>query len=90
MFSNVWSYFVIISICLGALAIRRLVTGAGRAGDPFMIVGSVCIACAGVIALVFDLTPVPKIATFVLAIAGGVAFLNMLIRDSRQKKSLGK
>lgn len=45
---------------------------------------------AGVIALATELTPVSKIAAFLLTVAGGVAFLNVFICDFRDKKSLCK
>ena len=86
MSSNVWVFVIITFIFLGARAVRRLVTGAETAGDPLLIVGAVLYISAGVIALTFEPTPVPKIATFLLTIAGGTAILNQFIRDFREKK----
>ena len=85
MFSNVWVFVIITFIFLGARAVRRLVTGAETAGDPLLVVGSVLYISAGIIALTFEPTPVPKIAAFLLAVAGGIAILNQFIRDSREK-----
>ncbi|MCD2108142.1 hypothetical protein O4214_25135 [Rhodococcus erythropolis] len=86
MFSNVWVFVIITFAFLGVRAVRRLVTGAETAGDPLLVVGAVLYVSAGVIALTFDPTPVPKIAAFLLTVAGGVAILNQFIRDSREKK----
>ena len=45
-----------------------------------------CPFSAGVIALTFEPTPVPKIATFLLTVAGGITILNQFIRIFREKK----
>ncbi|MCJ0907408.1 hypothetical protein [Rhodococcus sp. ARC_M6] len=76
MFSNVWVFVIITFIFLGARAVRRLVTGAETSGDPFLVVGAVLYISAGIIALTFEPTPVPKIAAFLLTIAGGIAIIN--------------
>lgn len=86
MFSNVWVFVIITFILLGARAVRRLSTGAETAGDPLLVVGAVLYISAGIIALTFEPTPAPKIATFLLTVAGGIAILNQFIRDSREKK----